>query len=431
MRGDNIKMNYRKYSLTAFLLIISLFLIFQPVSAEFIAEEQDINLKLHNEFRHADRPSASAPYGPKIDAWVQSTLLDYKSGSVLGDMFGIEANLYNSGKLKANPNKATRFYLGGDDLHSSFSIAGAALTFDFGKKAQFKAGRFGVDPNHLDIFDNSVMPVTSASARPTPEMRQGAIWKGDFGKNLNLYGVYSKAHAGGYYTEWTDYSNYVTGEEEPKYTIGAVVDNEERKYTFGYDYQDDTYNQFFTTVEQSWQTENGAYIAAKGLAMYASALGSAEDDVANISLYDSDTYALSGQMSYTKNSHTFSFAVGKVGDKVHPLSGIETDVVYPFDMSIDRNNHQSWSYQPAYYYQLSKNTTAGAAMTFTDAYVNGTETTEVNGVGINLILNHTWTQEPINGLNSTLIFSKAREDRGTDTLDYYDINVDISYSFNF
>ena len=188
MRGDNIKMNYRRYFLTTLLLVISLFLIFQPAGAEFIAEEQDINFKLHNEFRHADRPSASAPYGPEIDAWVQSTLLDYKSGSVLGDMFGIEANLYNAGKLKANPDKATRFYLGGDDLHSSFSVAGAALTLDFGE-------------------------------------------------NLNLYGVYSEAYTGGYYTEWTDYSNYVTGEDEPKYTIGAVVDKEERKYTFGYDYQ--------------------------------------------------------------------------------------------------------------------------------------------------------------------------------------------------
>ena len=193
----------------------------------------------------------------------------------------------------------------------------------------------------------------------------------------------------------------------------------------------DTYSQFFGTVEQGWQTENGAYLKAKGLVMYASTLGSVEDTTKTDNTIGSDTYALSGQLSYTKDSHTFSFAAGKIGDTVSTLSGIETDVVYPFDMSIDRNNHQSWSYQPAYYYQLSKNTTAGAAMTFTDAYTDATESTEVNGVGINLILHHSWTLEPINGLNTTLIYSQAREDRGTDILDYYDIKIATSYSYNF
>ncbi len=92
-----------------------------------LISDSSLNLKLVNEYRNADKPSAKPPFGPEIDAWTQGFMFDFKSGKV-ADVVGVEGNLYRIQKLSADPDKSTRWYL---DDHDSFNIAGAAAVLDF------------------------------------------------------------------------------------------------------------------------------------------------------------------------------------------------------------------------------------------------------------------------------------------------------------
>ena len=96
-------------------------------AASKVIADSALNLKLVNEYRNADKPSAKAPFGPEIDAWTQGFMFDFKSGKI-ADVVGVESNLYRIQKLSADPDKSTRWYL---DDHDSFNIAGAAAVFDF------------------------------------------------------------------------------------------------------------------------------------------------------------------------------------------------------------------------------------------------------------------------------------------------------------
>lgn len=40
-------------------------------AASKVIADSALNLKLVNEYRNADKPSAKAPFGPEIDAWTQ------------------------------------------------------------------------------------------------------------------------------------------------------------------------------------------------------------------------------------------------------------------------------------------------------------------------------------------------------------------------
>lgn len=160
-----------------------------------LISDSDLNLRLVNEYRNADKPSAKAPFGPEIDAWTQGFLFDFKSGKI-ADVVGMEANLYRMQKLSADPDKSTRWYL---DDHDSFNIAGVAAVLDFADWAQFKIGRFGTDAGYGSL-KYPVPLIHSGSQRVAPRVAEGALWQGDFDQ-LHLYAMYARAYAGGFYTE--------------------------------------------------------------------------------------------------------------------------------------------------------------------------------------------------------------------------------------
>jgi len=62
-------------------------------AASKVISDSSLNLKLVNEYRNADKPSAKPPFGPEIDAWTQGFMFDFKSGKV-ADVVGVESNLY-------------------------------------------------------------------------------------------------------------------------------------------------------------------------------------------------------------------------------------------------------------------------------------------------------------------------------------------------
>lgn len=235
-----------------------------PTATAALLDDASLNLQLRNEYRNADRPSASGDYGPKIDAWVQGFLFDFESGQV-ADTVSLNAGLYHVEKLLANPNRSTRFYLDG---HDSFSIPYANLAFDFSEKAHITIGQFGTD-YYYGSLDYLLPLVDESSVRTVPSLRQGAFYEGRFNQ-LYLYGLYSTRKAGGYDAEWTDEGRtYFTFNEDGSmnilidesafYAVGGLWENDQSQISLTLSYQEDVANQVMSRGSHSWLNEDDAY----------------------------------------------------------------------------------------------------------------------------------------------------------------------------
>lgn len=80
-------------------------------------DEAGLRIRLKNELRRADKPSAGT--GRDIYAWVQGGLLDFNSG-YYSNIIGVEGGAYYVYKLGARADMSTRWYLDGD---KSFGFA--------------------------------------------------------------------------------------------------------------------------------------------------------------------------------------------------------------------------------------------------------------------------------------------------------------------
>ena len=82
-------------------------------AAQLADDEAGLRIRLKNELRRADKPSAGA--GRDIYAWVQGGLLDFNSG-YYSNIIGVEGGAYYVYKLGARADMSTRWYLdGGND----------------------------------------------------------------------------------------------------------------------------------------------------------------------------------------------------------------------------------------------------------------------------------------------------------------------------
>ena len=402
-----------------------------PTASAALFDDASLNLQLRNEYRNADRPSASGDYGPKIDAWVQGFLFDFESGQV-ADTVSLNAGLYHVEKLLANPNRSTRFYLDG---HDSFSIPYANLAFDFSEQAHITIGQFGAD-YYYGSLDYLLPLVDESSVRTAPFLRQGAFYEGRFNQ-LYLYGLYSTRKAGGYDTEWTDQgrtyftinedgSMNILIDESPFYAVGGLWENDDSQIALTLSYQEDVANQVMSRGSHSWLNEDNAYFKLEYVGLYAHTIG---DTKASERFHD-DSFGVSGQLTYNKEKATFLASIGYVGNKLDS-PGVDTDIVFPFDQSIDRNGHHMTSWQMGGFYQARENINLGLALVVTDGYSDASKNETIEGTGANLILMHTAQTGPLKGLRSSVILNKANEYRernsATETLKYYDIKFTGHY----
>ena len=394
----------------------------ESATSKLIADSA-LNLKLVNEYRNADKPSAKAPFGPEIDAWTQGFMFDFKSGKI-ADVVGVESNLYRIQKLSADPDKSTRWYL---DDHDSFNIAGAAVVLDFASWAQFKVGRFGTDAGYGSL-KYPVPLIHSASQRVVPRMAEGALWQGDFDK-LHLYAMYAKAYAGGFYTDWLDEYAY-NKEEEPRYNLAGVWDTGPLQLMLGAQHQQDTMNQYMGRGSYTWDAGSNAKMKAEALGLYANTIGAAKDalDVKGLD----DTYLATAKLSYIFDKTTLFASAGQTGDKL-PLNALrlDTDYTFPFDLSIDRNHQDMLSLQAGVNYNILPTTTLGVALLTTDGYEDYTKAVAIEGKSVNFSVMHAVDSGPLKGLKALAILNKAKEYReGSalgDTLNYYDVKLKVSY----
>ena len=102
-------------------------------------DEAGLRIRLKNELRRADKPSAGT--GRDIYAWVQGGLLDFNSG-YYSNIIGVEGGAYYVYKLGARADMSTRWYLDGD---KSFGFALGTVKIKPSENSLLKLGRFGTD----------------------------------------------------------------------------------------------------------------------------------------------------------------------------------------------------------------------------------------------------------------------------------------------
>ncbi|MGL6312845.1 OprD family outer membrane porin [Vibrio sp. WXL103] len=399
-----------------------------------IVQDSTLNLQLRNEYRNADRPSADdGIYGPKIDAWVQGFLFDFESGK-LADTISVNGGLYHIEKLRADPDKVTRFYLDG---HDSFTIPYGNIAFDFSDYAHLTIGQFGTD-YYYGSLEYLLPLIDESSARTTPTLREGAFYEGKFG-DFNLYGMYVQREAGGYNTGWTD-TGRVVGldldtlemiiDESPIYAISGLWDNKKSHVAVTLQHQEDVADQVASRGSHSWLNQEGNYFKLEYSALYAQLIGDSKDANRAVDNGSDDTFGVSTQLTYNQDRATFVGSIGYVGHKL-ASNDVDSDIGFSFDQSIDRNGHKMTAWQMGGFYQVQENLNVGLAVVVTDGYKNANEDTTIEGLGANLIVMHTAKSGPLAGLRSALILNKAQEYRITnginDTLDYYDIKFTGHY----
>lgn len=413
------------------IMVLTLFSITSPANGESsddISEEKQIgikefitdsklDLKLHTEVRNADRGGVY-----EIDAWTQGIHFDYESGKALG-VFGVEAGYHYIGKLLADPDKATHGYLQGTGSydrygHSSYDIATVAAVIDAKKMGEIKIGRFVADSSY-DKSLADIPLVYSSSNRMLPNISEGVLWNSSYGKNLKLSAIYSEKKIGGFNTNW------VNLEETPEYALGFAWKKDKLEIKAGAKIAEEKNNQLTLKTGYGKVLENGAFMKVNTTAMYGTAQGNAKDTL-ELANTPTDTYVLSASTTYTLGKNTWMATAGKVGDKVGFAADIDTDIAHAIEMSIDRNKHQMFSWQVANFHNFTKNTMAGVALVLTNGYDDVAETVKVNGVGVNIMLSHKFTEEPVKDLSVGLILNKAFETRtNQNNRDYYDIKFTV------
>ncbi|MET2948718.1 OprD family outer membrane porin [Vibrio owensii] len=407
-----------------------------PVFASFI-EDSTLDVKLRNEYRNAERPSASdGVYGPEIDAWVQGFLFDFESGQFM-DTVSIQAGTYHIEKLRADPEKSTRFYLDG---HESFTINYANLSLDFGDWANIKIGQFGTDYRYGSL-EYQIPLIEYSSVRTVPSLNEGVFYEGTF-DNFHLYGMYSQKYAGGYYQEWTDEGfrtdiklapsgdkYLIEVDKKPNYAIAGVWDNKQTMLSLGASYQEEMSWQVMSRGSHTWIDPEKGFFKAEYVGFYAQPIGWSQDN--NV---DDDTYAVSGQLLWNKEHVTVMGSFGQVGKKLPGNPEIDTDIGFPFDQSIDRNHYDMFSWQLGGFYKVSPSIDMGLALVVTDGYEDRDHDVNIEGLGANLVLSHTVQEGPLRGFKTSAILNKAQEYReGSalgDKLDYYDVKLTAHYDFS-
>ncbi|GEA61164.1 hypothetical protein [Vibrio comitans] len=412
---------------------------------EFVSLERShtLDLLLKNEYRNADRPSASGDYGPKIDAWVQYFGFDYQTQNLL-PWLDIQAGVHSTAKIHADPNKSSRFYLDG---HDGFTLFTGTVNLKPTDNIELQLGRYGTD-YYAGTLDYFVPLLDESSVRTTPSYKEGALLKVNTG-SFHWYGAVASRFGGGYYSDWEDYGvttiDPTTGElqvdEDYKYFLSSIWDNRQDSGTeigVGLSFMEEHSYQGMINASQMYIDSNQSFWKAEIRAFYAQLIGRTKDNnsdyMAMMGLDDEDnTFAVSGQLTFNRDAITVIGSIGQVGTKLSPLTLVDTDVGFSFDQSIDRNHEDMLAWQLGGFYQATEHLNVGLAMVITDGYEDSSKQVEVVGTGANFIVQHKGYGQ-LKGLDTTLILNKAVEYReGSsfgDKLDYYDIKLTFHYPIN-
>lgn len=112
---------------------------------------------------------------------------------------------------------------------------------------------------------------------------------------------------------------------------------------------------------------------------------------------------------------------------------VDTDIGYPFSLSLDRNREGMQSSQMGANYRLTPQLTLTLAPVVTRGYESSQRDVQIEGMGLLSAVNYRVAEGPLSGMNIFLAADKGREKRDGsslgDRLNYWDVKMSIQYDF--
>lgn len=398
------------------------------VHAEKITEDDPaLRIRLKNELRRADKPSAGN--AKNIYAWVQGALVDFRSG-YYQDVVGVEGGAYYVYKLGARENMSTRWYL---DNHDSFGFALGAVKIKYSDHMLLKVGRFGTDYGYGSL-PWRIPLIGSSSQRTLPTVSEGALGYFAMSPHLEFWAMWRTR-----VFNWTDSAtgirdegvyNAATGEYDkhrPRTFLATSWHDKKSRYSVGASIQQDVSTQLQTILEKRFELNDKYALKGELLGLYVHLDGLSRSEIS-----PDETSLISGQLTWLAPwGNLFTSA----GYMQHAINGavVDTDIGYPFSLSLDRNRENMVSWQAGINYNLTASTSVIVAPIVTHGYESNRQDVKIQGLGLLGGINHRQTQGPLKGLNIFLAADKGREKRDGsalgDRLNYWDIKLSIQYDF--
>ncbi|EJM3642736.1 glucuronide uptake porin UidC [Salmonella enterica] len=396
-------------------------------AVQFNDDESSLGLRLKNELRRADKPSAGP--GRDIYAWVQGGLIDFNS-NYFSQLFGVEGGAYYVYKLGARNDMSTRWYLDG---HDSFGFALGALKIEPTTNTLLKIGRFGTDYGYGSL-PYRIPLIASSSSRTLPTVSEGILGYLAVTPDVELWTMWRTR-----VFLWTDSStgirdegvfNKQTGRYDKHRTrkfLAASWNNDNDRYSLGASIQNDVSSQFQAILEKSIQLDGGNILKAELLSFYAKL-----DGLSRSASQPDETALISSQLTWTTSWGNLFASSGYLK---HAMNGavVDTDMGYPFSLSLDRNQEGMQSWQAGVNYRVSPDLNFTFAPVLTRGYESSNREVEIKGFGVLGAVNYQVKAGPLKGMNLFLAADKGREKRDGsilgDRLDYWDIKMSIQYDY--
>ncbi|CRH27703.1 glucuronide uptake porin UidC [Pantoea ananatis] len=417
-------MNTRFFCCMAIALLLCPSLLY---AAAINDNEDSLRIRLKNDFRRADKPSAGT--GRDIYAWVQGGLIDVNT-RYYSDFIGISAGAYYVYKLGAKDGWSTRYYLDG---HDSFGVAVGAVKLKPADNLYLTIGRFGTDYGYGSL-PYRIPLIADNSSRTIQTISEGVLARFEATENLEFWSMWRKRAF--YYVDSATgvrdegVIDSATGKYHPRrgrgYLVGSWHDASSR-YSLGASYQQDVSTQVQSIFEKTHTFSNDHTLKWELMGFY----GQVEGMSKPLS-YHHETALISGRLTYSFDKARLFGAVGKL---THDIDGriVYTDIGYPDSLSIDRNKENMLSAQFGGQYFFNQNVGVMLGPIITRGYEDKQRNTKINGLGLMGAVMYNVTDGPFKGLNMYVAADRAREKRpGSalgDKLYYWDVKTGVQYDF--
>ncbi|WP_417903684.1 glucuronide uptake porin UidC [Brenneria corticis] len=404
---------------------------FSPViahSAQINDDETELRIRLKNDFRRADKPSAGS--SRDIYAWTQGGLIDMNT-QYFSDFIGVSAGAYYVYKLGAKDRWSTRWYLAD---HDSFGYAIGAVKLKPADGIKLKIGRFGTDYGYGSL-PYRIPLIADNSSRTLPTVSEGALGHFELNDNVELWAMwrsrvfyYVDAAEKGLRDEgiYNSSSGKIDRRRARSFLAGSWHDSDSR-YSLGTSWQDDVSTQVQTIFEKTHRFEGKRSLKWELMGFYGQVNGLSKQNS-----YHDETALVSGRLTYSFANMKLFTSVGKLTHDINPYI-VYTDIGYPDALSIDRNKESMLSFQVGAQYYFTPNFGVMIAPIVTKGYQDQQRTIKINGLGVVGGVMYNFTDGMLKGLNMYVAADRAREKRpGSalgDRLNYWDIKAGIQYDF--
>lgn len=422
-------------SLSICALCTTMLLSYTAAAADFASPEQQLRLRLKNELRRADKPSAGA--NRDIYAWVQGAALEFDTG-MLNDYLAIEGGGFYVYKLGARSGYHTRWYL---DDYDSFGYANLALKVKLGDYGLLKAGRFVTDAAYgalpyavplIDGASNRTLPVSSQGVllylTPSSFMDVWALWRNEvFLSTDALQGGYR--HEGVYDSKSGEYK----GHKPRSFLAVSFYDKNNWRWSLGGSYQNDVDAQFMTNFDQHFAFSQTDSADLKLRYLYADAFGQGSELYRQSGIYSDDTNLFTAAFSYNQSWGSIG---GSIGYLQHETNGmvVDSDQGFPFALSLDRNHEDMWAYQLNLTYKINDDFSFTLAPLYSRGYESYSKEVRIEGYDLNAGVAYIPKSGALKGLKVILGADRGFENRpGSkygDKLQFWDIKMTVQYDLN-